>query len=186
MKTMKTIPTGEKVTIENYPYGYTMKTTLFDTVEFNLRKGYRHITQTINPKTGNLNAPKKSTYFPLLVRYYDENGHIKMYVNHINGCKEINIATMFINENFSLFTDKEIKYLYTIIHDSAVIDFRSICVYGGSKMEEVKQFYSEFLKISSDGITDGLNHFAELVLDVESIEKTKPVDYNPFRTVIYK
>ena len=77
MKTQNLIPTNQKIEVENYPYGYTLKTTLFDTMEFNPKKGYRHITQTINPKNGRLNAPKKSTYAPLKVRYYDEIGHIK-------------------------------------------------------------------------------------------------------------
>jgi len=65
------IKTNEKVEVANYPYGYTLKTTLFDTIEFNAKKGYRHVTQTINPKTGKLNAPKKSTYYAFTVRYTD-------------------------------------------------------------------------------------------------------------------
>lgn len=183
---MKTIPTSEKVAVENYPYGYTLKTTLYDTMEFHPKKGYRHVTQTINPKTGRLNAPKKSTYYALMVRYYDENNHIKTFASMVNGHKDINQATKFINEHFDLFTSQEIKYLYILIHDMAVIDLRGVCMYGGSKLEDIKQFYSDFFKISSDGITDGLNHFAELVLDCEGIDNTKPADYNPFRTVTYE
>lgn len=183
---MKTIQTSEKVAVENYPYGYTLKTTLYDTIEFSPKKGYRHVTQTINPKTGRLNAPKKSTYYPLMVRYYGEDGHIKTFVSTVNGHKEINKATKFISENFDVFTKEEVTYLYRLVRGSAAIDFRGVCTWGGSKMEELKPFYSDFIKISGDGIEDGLNHFSELVLDCEGIDNTKPADYSPFRTVTYE
>ena len=71
------IRTNEKIEVNNYPYGFKLKTTLFDYIEFDKKKGFRHCTQTINPKTGRLNNPKKSTYYALLVRYYNEDGHIK-------------------------------------------------------------------------------------------------------------
>lgn len=43
------IPTNKGIEVKDYPYGFRLKTTLFDSMEFNRKKGYRHITQTINP-----------------------------------------------------------------------------------------------------------------------------------------
>ena len=37
----------------------------------------RHVTQTVNPKTGKPNKPKASTYSAVVRLYEDENGHVK-------------------------------------------------------------------------------------------------------------
>lgn len=76
MNTQQFIPTAEKVEVLDYPYGFRLRTTLYDTMEFNPSKGYRHVTQTINPKTNRINNPKKSTYYDFLLRYKNEEGHI--------------------------------------------------------------------------------------------------------------
>jgi hypothetical protein len=84
------IPSTEKIEVLNYPYGFKLRTTLFDYIEFDKKKGYRHCTQTICPKTNRLNKPKKSTYYPLLLRYYNEAGHIKTVGFDFNGGEAIN------------------------------------------------------------------------------------------------
>lgn len=53
--------TDEKITVENYPYGRLQCKATFS-LEFKEAKGYRTVRQTINPKTGRINNPKKSTY----------------------------------------------------------------------------------------------------------------------------
>ena len=176
------IPTNEKVTVENYPYGFTAKTTLFDYVEFVPKKGYRHCTQTVNPKTGSLNAPKKSTYYPLLVRYYNEMGHIKSVVFDFNGDEAINKGCRFVAENFTVFTPDEIKYLYAFAQMMANADFKATCIYGGSTPAELAPFYSDFRKNCKVGYDTGVNVFPLLILDNAGIEATKPKNYNPFRT----
>jgi len=45
----KYIKTSEVIAVENYPYGFKLRTTLTDSMEFNAKKGYRHVTQTVNP-----------------------------------------------------------------------------------------------------------------------------------------
>ena len=55
---MNYIKTAEKIEVLNYPYGFKLKTTLTDYLEFDAKKGYRHCTQTICPKTGRINKPK--------------------------------------------------------------------------------------------------------------------------------
>jgi hypothetical protein len=61
---------------ENYPYGYTLRTTKYSWIE-RTKSGSRLVQQTINPKNGKLNAPKKSTYSELLILAQNEDGHIR-------------------------------------------------------------------------------------------------------------
>lgn len=63
--------------IKNYPWGYTLKTSMFVWIETAPKKGDRVMRQTINPKTGRLCKPAASTYAPIMWLYMDENGHVK-------------------------------------------------------------------------------------------------------------
>lgn len=178
---MNTIKTFEKVAVENYPYGYSLRTTLYDSIDFDMKKGYRHVTQTINPKNGRLNAPKKSTYSPLIIRYYNEDNHIKTLHFHFNGTKELNEGIKFVSENFDLFTAEEIKYIYTLILTMSIVDCKASCIYAGSKPEELKPLYTEFWMNAKKGLSDGQNYFNILVLDEEKIKATKDPNFNPFK-----
>ena len=62
----------------------------------------------------------------------------------------------------------------------AVVDFQATCIYGGANKEDLKPLYTDFLTICKGAIETGENVFNMLVLDSEAIEKTKPVDFNPF------
>ena len=180
MTNLKTIKTSEIIRVENYPYSFTLKTTLIDSIDFDIKKGYRHSKQTINPKTGRENKPKKSTYSPLLVRYYDENNYIKTLHFDFNGDKEINRGCVFIANNFDFFTPVEITYLYNFIYMMALVDYKATIVYGGAKPEDLQPLYNDFLKICKDAIKTGENVFNLLQLDTEAIESTKPANFNPF------
>lgn len=178
----KFIRTSEKIAVENYPYG-GKRTTLFDYIEFDLKKGYRHCTQTINPKTNQLNNPKKSTYHVIMVRWYDEEtNHIKTGSFSLNGDKELNLASKFLSENFELFSKEEIEYIAQQFLLWTKVSFQGSVVYGGSKIEDLKPLYSEFLSsFTRQWKNPTENHFG-LQLDVEAIENTKPKDFQPFRT----
>ena len=63
--------------VENYPYGFRLKTTKRYWVESVAKKGDRYITQTINPKNGLWNKPKKSTYSPVVIMLLNEDNHVK-------------------------------------------------------------------------------------------------------------
>jgi hypothetical protein len=142
--TKKFIPTAERIEVLNYPYGFKLKTTLTDYIEFDQKKGYRHCTQTVCPKTNRINKPKKSTYYALLVRYYDNNGHIKCIGFDFNGREEINKGCKFINDNFYLFTPEEIQRLYNIMYVMSLVDIKATCVYAGAQIEEIKTYYTKF------------------------------------------
>ena len=75
---MKTIikpqPTeSNPVVVDNYPYGYK-KTQCRFWIESVKNKGDRFVKQTLNPKTGEWNKPKKSTYSPIMVAFKDATG----------------------------------------------------------------------------------------------------------------
>lgn len=167
------IPTTTRVEVPDYPYGFRLRTTLFDWVEFIPKKGYRHCTATINPKTGALNKPKRGTYHPLLVRYYDDNGHIKTTVSNMNGDAELNKAAKFIHANFSLFLPAEVTYLYEMMLAMAWVDFKATCIYGGSDPQVLKPLYDDFFRICKQGLETGENLFHLLRLDSEAIDRTK-------------
>ncbi len=185
---MKYIPTAEKVTVENYPYGYTLKTTLFDTLEFSEKKGYRHVTQTINPKNGRLNNPKKSTYDDVKVRYYDENNHIKVktFSFFTDGVKGLNRFLSFLAENKEVFTTEEIKHFCLMINAGSKVSMKSMVIYCGSKLDDLKPYFEEPVKALNKGVNNPLEvDFSFIRFDEEGIESTKVEGYNPFKTTSY-
>ncbi len=176
----KFIPTAEKVEVSDYPYG-RLRCTLFDSMDFDLKKGYRHVTQTINPKTSRLNNPKKSTYDNLLIRYYNEDNHIKTLRFSFNGLEELNAAAKFINENFDLFTDKEKSYFYYLAVSMSKISMQAINIYSGSKVEDLIPLFDPFVKNMVAGIKNPSENFFNVSFDIEAINKTKIKDYRPFK-----
>ncbi len=63
--------------IEDYPWGFRLRTTIRYWVETKPKHGQRFCSQTVNPKTGKWCAPKYSTYSPLLIMFLDENEYVK-------------------------------------------------------------------------------------------------------------
>ena len=181
------IRTSEKIAIENYPYGFREKTTLYDYLEFNPKKGYRHIRQTVNPKTGKLNKPKNSTYYPLLVRHLDDEKNVQCTAYRLNGDCEINTACKFLAENFALFTVDEIAYLYKQVFFFAAVDLKATVIYGGSNLEDLKPLYDPFMTLCREGVNNPqMNLFGSMVLDSDAIEATKPKDFNPFTVTSFR
>lgn len=179
---MKLIPTNERVEVQDYPYGFRLRTTLYDTMEFSPKKGYRHVTQTVNPKNGKLNKPKKSTYQGLLVRYKNEDGHIKnLSFNFNGGVKEINRASKFLSDNFGLFTQQEREYLYQSLLLDTRVSMRGSVIYAGAKFEDLKPLFEDFVDAMVKGIKEpNINHFG-LQLDEEKIQATKNPNFKPFK-----
>ena len=65
------------VEVNNYPWGFRLKTKRRTWVETDNKKGDRVCFCTLNPKTNKWCAVKKSTYNAIDVLLEDENGHIK-------------------------------------------------------------------------------------------------------------
>lgn len=76
LKILEEQPTQEKpFIVDNYPYGYTQRTKIRYWVE-TTKNGQRFVSQTLNPKTGAWNKPKKSTYSNIILIGLDEQEHV--------------------------------------------------------------------------------------------------------------
>lgn len=64
--------------VDDYPYGFTLRTQIRYWLEGKPGKGWRFVSQTLNPKTGRWNKPKASTYSEWGgAMYLDEKGHVQ-------------------------------------------------------------------------------------------------------------
>lgn len=74
------LPIDESVTVENYPYGFNLRTSITYSVERKPGKWMRGVSVTINPKTGKPNKPKYSTYSAFVRLYEDtETGYVNFF-----------------------------------------------------------------------------------------------------------
>jgi len=63
--------------VEDYPYGFNLRTTIRYWVETKKRFGQRVVSQTMNPKTGRWNKTKPGIYMPVIMLALDnDNGHV--------------------------------------------------------------------------------------------------------------
>ena len=64
--------------VADYPYGYTLRTSIRYWLEGpKAKKGWRFVSQTMNPKTNRWNKPKASTYIEWgAAMYLDDKGHV--------------------------------------------------------------------------------------------------------------
>jgi hypothetical protein len=63
--------------VDDYPYGFTLRTKIRYWLEKKAKKGWRFVSQTLNPKTGAWNKPKASTYMEWGgAMFLDEKGHV--------------------------------------------------------------------------------------------------------------
>lgn len=201
MQNLTFIPTAEKVTVDNYPYGFTLKTTLYDFMEFNPKKGYRHVTQTINPKTNRLNNPKKGTYYTFLLRYKNEDNHIKV--------KSIDFNTYFHNMNepakkvaeiWEILTDEEKEYLISNYKYNLQVACIASVQYAGTdtdtatkEFKKLLNYFYEFAIIEEKKVKGvikkvitGYNVNTNVFLNVPQIDKealknATPENYSPFK-----
>jgi len=62
--------------VEDYPYGFRLRTCIRYWVETKKGHGQRMVSQTKNPKTGRWNKPKAGTYCPVILMGIDEQNHV--------------------------------------------------------------------------------------------------------------
>ena len=65
--------------VDDYPYGFRLRCSIRYWLEFNPKRGFRFVSQTTNPKRGNVwNKPKASTYFRFGgAMFLDDDGHVQ-------------------------------------------------------------------------------------------------------------
>ena len=63
--------------VDDYPYGFRLRTKIRYWLEHKPKKGWRFVSQTMNPKTNRWNKPKASTYMDWGgAMFLDEKGHV--------------------------------------------------------------------------------------------------------------
>lgn len=177
---MKYIKTTEKVSVDNYPYGYTLKTTAFYSVEHVKGKGFRTVFQTINPKTGKLNAPKKSTYSPVYVLKEDDDGKIKSHSLDFYGDEGMVKDIKFLADHYDLFTKDEIKSIALHIIMVSKASIYGKVVYTNSDQTKLLALFDSLITTMVKIANTGDNLFGEVVYDIPAIKSLEVAGYNPF------
>ena len=173
---------SEVIKVENYTYGYNQKTTAFFGMEFNAKKGYRSTFQTINPKTGRLNAKKCSTYSYLKVTTQDENNVVKSLHFDFNGDENMNKSAEFIGANFDLFTPAEIEYFYLNFYSFLKVETKAMVIYCGANLDAVLNVLKPMVTLIVEGLKSKVNVFNDFKIDTEKLNACKVVGYSPFTT----
>lgn len=88
--------------VSNYPYGFKLRTDIYFWIETTPNKGDRFCSVTVDPKTGKLNKPKKSTYSDFMYLYEDAIGHVHHGVIHIYHLDKIKSQFDFIVNEIGL------------------------------------------------------------------------------------
>jgi len=179
-------PTTAKLTAENYPYGYTLRTTAFYSLDFKPGKGFRHVFQTINPKTGKLNNPKRGTYSPGALLYINDEGHVKMKHIEFYGMQGILNDCQFIAQYFDLFTPEQIKHLYAHAFTMLKVSTKAQVIYKGANFEDLRPLVEKAVNACIEGLNTGKNVFFQISIDLEKWEACAVPNYKPFRSTTYE
>lgn len=183
---MKLYTTTDKLISENYPYGFRLKTTKTDYLEFNKSKGFRHCSYTINPKTGKANAVKKGTYAEIIVLSKDENNYTKSmhFSFYDNKCKDETIAFLSNPDNFALFTAEQIEYIYMKLFNQIRLDIYASAQYCNANPMKSVKLQEPIIDICIQGIkSKGTeNLFPEIKFDWVAIDALDEKDYKPFKS----
>ncbi len=181
----KFLKTTETATSTNYPYGY-LKCTATWSLEYKEGKGFRVVFQTINPKTNRLNAPKKSTYSPLILLTQDENGFVNSHHFNFQDVPEINKAADLLTENFDLFTPEQIKGLFGQLAQSLRASWYAVVRYCGANEDNTKELFTPALQAAIRGFKNGENTFKDVKIDADKYNALRVPDYQPFKIVTYE
>lgn len=101
--------------VNNYPYGYTLRTQARYYIESIPKRGDRMVFQTLNPKTNKWNAPKKGTYSAIIVLWLDDNNHVKSEHLHAGWSDDKQVEDFAKHsEHLNIEQAKQYKYVKAI------------------------------------------------------------------------
>ncbi len=178
------LKTTEKATVENYPYGFRLKTTAFYSIEHKKGKGFRSVFQTINPKTGKLNKPKCSTYSPVKV-LKEVDGRIGTYSLDFYGNEGIEKDVQFMFEHFDLFTPAQNEDIARHIMMVLKVDIAAKATYCGSDVKKLFPLYDPAMNTLVEIAKTGKNLFDKVKIDFEAVKALEIKDFKPFKVTSY-
>ena len=94
--------------VDEYPYGFNARTKIRYWLEYKKGKGFRFVSQTMNPKTSKWNSAKPSTYSEFCGFMYQDS---KDYV-----------GWMALNQYSSLTEAKDFLHKYEKFMDKVALD----------------------------------------------------------------
>ena len=97
--------------VENYPWGFRLKTKRKYWIESNKTQGDRLCFCTLNPKTNKWCAVKKSTYNAVELLYIADNGHIKSDGIYKYGVNEEEIKNFLSEVDYEQLNDLQKKQI---------------------------------------------------------------------------
>lgn len=185
MTDFKYHPTTQKLISENYPYGFRLRTTKTDWIEFKPKNGFRHVSQTVNPKNGRLNKPKVGQYYQGMILYTNPDGHVKSRTFRFSDTPDIAENCNFIARHFDLFQPTEINYFYQELLMFARITAHSMVVYAGATSELVIATFEKVVPtivsaIKANGAENVFQTIAKLWPTEEELNNLRKPGFNPF------
>jgi hypothetical protein len=134
--------------VDDYPWGFRLRTKIRYWIETKdaSNGGQRFVSQTLNPKTNQWCAPKKSTYSPILVMFLNEDDHVKC--SGLNRYNDLDVLNKFKEShlnNLSGFQKDQLKRLLATreVMQHVTFEFRS----GISTIEESEKRNKENMSI---------------------------------------
>jgi len=155
MEKGEVIALSKVTTTDNYPYG-SLRTEARFSIEFKPKFGFRHVFQTINPKTGRLNNPKTSSYGDVCYKYINpDNGHIEAGWLSCNGPEYINRTAAFMAKHFDALqpTPEMLNWIYLSMYTSIKI----------SQHWSKELDFAPVIAIITDGLKTGKNVFSQII-----------------------
>ena len=178
---MTFLPTTATSTNDDYPYG-RLRCTIKFWLEFNPKKGFRFCSQTVNPKTGRINNPKKSTYSDIIIMGVDDNGYTKQRAYSFYELKNAPALATLLSENWHLFSDEQREYLYVKVAAFVKISIFGSVRWGGAELEPVKALWQPCIDAIGEAWKSPTeNHWESIVFPTEEEENSlKDDEYKPF------
>ena len=190
MTDFKYHPTTQKLISENYPYGFRLRTTKTDWIDFRPKYGFRHVSQTINPKNGRLNKPKVGQYYQGMILYTNPDGHVKSRTFRFSDTPNVAENCNFIASHFDLFQPTEINYFYQELLMLSKVTAHSMVVYCGATTDLVVASFEKVVPtivngLKNNGSANLFKAIAELWPTEQELNNLKKPDFNPFTTKVY-
>lgn len=151
-------------TAESYPYG-RLRTQAFFSIEFHPKKGFRSVFQTIDPKNGRVNKPKKSTYGRGLYYQYinPDNNHIETAAVNLDDTKNLALKAQRLAVLLPAVqaTPDMIKYLAFTAYQHLVISMVWTCK-ENTYTDEIKAHFKPLMSLLKDMTNTGVNRWNEI------------------------
>jgi hypothetical protein len=164
----------------DYPYG-RLKTTMLYSVEFKKGQGFRGIRQSVNPKTGLLNKPKKTTYAPVMLVSVKEDNHTNFISARWYDDSGKDSSNKFMFDNFDLFTKEEVSAIASDVLMRYKADIYAKSTYCNSDVKKLLPLYDNAVKTLVEIIKTGENLWDKITVDWTAVDALKEKGYNPFK-----